>query len=101
MLYNKGFLNVPEININQNNSNCKFESCVTSKHLATCIMDSINANKKGVDGKRRILSIVADNFSHEELNALEVSHNNSKKIYCYFFFYFFHFLDKGCIKYIE
>ena len=70
MLYNKGFLNVPEININQNNSTCKFESCVTSKHLANCIIDSINANKKGVDGKRRILSIVADNFSHEEFECI-------------------------------
>lgn len=87
MLYNKGFLNIPDSI--QGNSGCKFESCVISQRLATSIIDSINANKKGVDGKRRILSIVADNFSHEELNALKVNSNDSIKKYGLFYFIFF------------
>jgi hypothetical protein len=99
MLYNKGFLNIPEIN--QKKSNCKFESCIISQRLAACIVDSINANKKGVDGKRRVLSIVADNFSHEELNALKVNYNNSKKFIFYFFYFSHPFLDNRCIKYIK
>jgi hypothetical protein len=35
--------------------------------------DAMDANKKGLDGKCRILSIVADNFTSEELNKLKVN----------------------------
>jgi hypothetical protein len=32
-----------------------------------CIQKSLDANKKGHDGKRRILSIIADQFSYNEI----------------------------------
>ncbi|GES73513.1 hypothetical protein GLOIN_2v1880126 [Rhizophagus clarus] len=35
--------------------------------LWNCIQESLNANKRGQDGKRRILSIVADQFSYCEI----------------------------------
>lgn len=33
----------------------------------SCFNESLKRNKKGPDGKRRILSIIADNFSYEEI----------------------------------
>ena len=48
--------------------------CNQSETLWNCIQESLNINKKGQDGKRRILSIVADQFSYDEIkNNLNVS----------------------------
>jgi hypothetical protein len=56
VLYNLGFLYpVPS----------KF--CNQTKILWNCIHESLDANKRGQDGKRRILSIVADQFSYCEI----------------------------------
>ncbi|CAB4491079.1 unnamed protein product [Rhizophagus irregularis] len=33
----------------------------------SCFNESLKVNKKGIDGKRRILSIIADDFSYEEI----------------------------------
>ena len=33
-----------------------------------CFSSSLNANPKGVDGKQRVLSIIAEKFSYNELN---------------------------------
>jgi hypothetical protein len=61
MLYNSGFL-----------------SCESSENSATPFWKSFNhalkINKKGPDGKQRILSIIAENFTYEKLECnLEVS----------------------------
>jgi hypothetical protein len=34
----------------------------------TCFTTSLNANPKGIDGKQRVLSIIAEKFSYNELN---------------------------------
>ncbi|GBB96565.1 hypothetical protein RclHR1_27850001 [Rhizophagus clarus] len=34
-----------------------------------CFNESLKANKKGSDGKRRILSIIADDFSYEKIKS--------------------------------
>ena len=48
--------------------------CNQTETLWNCIQESLNVNKKGQDGKRRILSIVADQFSYDEIkNNLNVS----------------------------
>ena len=55
-LYKMGLLC---LNSDNNNSENKFWSCFSS---------SLNANPKGIDGKQRILSIIAEEFSYNELN---------------------------------
>ena len=48
--------------------------CYQIETFWNCIQESLNVNKKGQDGKRRILSIVADQFSYDEIkNNLNVS----------------------------
>lgn len=76
MLYNKGFL-CPTSN---NESICDLATCNNVQRLSKSIVDAIDANKKGVDGKCRILSIVADNFTLGELKKLKVNYlrNNCK-----------------------
>jgi hypothetical protein len=50
--------------------------CNQAEILWNCIQESLNANKKGQDGKRRILSIVADQFPYYEIKEnLNVSKN--------------------------
>ncbi|CAG8628909.1 247_t:CDS:2, partial [Diversispora eburnea] len=44
-----------------------------TERLASCLIESYEANKKGVEGKRRILSIVADKFSLQELKLMKMS----------------------------
>ncbi|CAB4496020.1 unnamed protein product [Rhizophagus irregularis] len=47
---------------------CEFEFWTRSTGILwNCIRESLNANKRGQDGKRRILSIVADQFSRCEI----------------------------------
>lgn len=71
MLYKKGLLYTnlipkkPEL--------CTPNSCKQTKKLATTIIKAIDNNKKGANGKRRILSIVAEDYSLEQLNMLNVS----------------------------
>ncbi|CAJ0633175.1 1468_t:CDS:2, partial [Entrophospora sp. SA101] len=43
------------------------KTCNNVQRFAKSISDAIDANKKGLEGKCRILSIVADNFTLEEL----------------------------------
>jgi hypothetical protein len=45
--------------LNLNNSENKFW---------TCFSTSLNANPKRIDGKQRVLSIIAEKFSYNELN---------------------------------
>ena len=47
------------LNHNDNDSESKFW---------TCFSTSLNANPKGIDGKQRVLSIIAEEFSYNELN---------------------------------
>ena len=62
ILYDLGFLHPIPNKYNQ------------TETLWNCIQESLNVNKKGQDGKRRILSIVADQFSYDEIkNNLNVS----------------------------
>ncbi|CAJ0644091.1 1261_t:CDS:2 [Entrophospora sp. SA101] len=49
------------------------ETCNNAQQFAKSISDAIDANKKGLEGKRRILSIVADNFTLEELRKSNVN----------------------------
>ncbi|CAG8781654.1 33348_t:CDS:2, partial [Racocetra persica] len=49
---------------------------LTTKTFWDCFRDSYNANFKGTDGKMRILSIIAERFTYQEImNELEVSPN--------------------------
>lgn len=68
MLYNKGFL-CPT----PNEPTCDLAICNNAQRLSKSMADAMDANKKGLDGKCRILSIVADNFTSEELNKLKVN----------------------------
>ncbi|GBC31533.2 hypothetical protein GLOIN_2v1886254 [Rhizophagus irregularis DAOM 181602=DAOM 197198] len=43
------------------------DHCDQTGILWNCICESLNANKRGQDGKRHILSIVADQFSRCEI----------------------------------
>jgi hypothetical protein len=52
---------------------CTLDSCVQVKKLATTITKALDNNKKEVNGKRRILSIVAEDYSLEQLKALDVN----------------------------
>ena len=62
-LYNEGFLNIYP-------SHQKYDS----EKLWNCIYNSYKENKKGYDGKQRILSIVANDFLFQDLQSnLEVS----------------------------
>ncbi|RHZ53218.1 hypothetical protein Glove_444g25 [Diversispora epigaea] len=42
-----------------------------TERLANCLLESYEVNNKGVEGKRRILSIVADKFSLKELKLMK------------------------------
>ena len=71
MLHEKGLLYV-------NLTSKKSELCVSNsyeqtKKLVTTIAKAIDNNKKGVNGKRRILSIIAEDYSLEQLKMLNVS----------------------------
>ncbi len=56
ILYDLGFLHLTP---------SKF--CNQTEILWNCIQESLNSNKKGQDGKRRVLSIIADQFSYDEI----------------------------------
>ncbi|EXX57033.1 hypothetical protein GLOIN_2v1777973 [Rhizophagus irregularis DAOM 181602=DAOM 197198] len=45
--------------------------CDQTETLWNCIHESLNANKKGQDGKRHILSIIAEQFPYCELKRFE------------------------------
>ena len=47
------------LNHNDNSERSKFWTCFSA---------SLNANPKGIDGKQRVLSIIAEKFSYNELN---------------------------------
>jgi len=65
ILHEMGLLHLPS---NQdNNPENKFWSCFSL---------SLNANPKGIDGKQRILSIIAEKFSYNELNDKLKVHNS-------------------------
>ncbi|CAJ0862113.1 2688_t:CDS:2, partial [Entrophospora sp. SA101] len=64
MLYDKGFLSPTP---SPSEPICDLETCNNAQRFAKSISDAIDANKKGLEGKCRILSIVADNFTLEEL----------------------------------
>jgi len=52
-----------------------------------CIQKSLDANKKGQDGKRRILSIVADQLSYDEIKKnLNVSKISNKVLFITYHF---------------
>ncbi|CAJ0645786.1 5929_t:CDS:2 [Entrophospora sp. SA101] len=68
MLYNKGFLSPTP-----NEPTCDLLICNNAQRLSKSMADAMDANKKGLDGKCRILSIVADNFTSEELNKLKIN----------------------------
>jgi hypothetical protein len=71
MLHEKGLLYV---NLTSKKSElCVSNSCEQTKKLATTITKAIDNNKKGVNGKRRILSIIAEDYSLEQLKTLNVS----------------------------
>ncbi|GBC43995.2 hypothetical protein GLOIN_2v1884984 [Rhizophagus irregularis DAOM 181602=DAOM 197198] len=57
-LYENNFLDMSLPDDNPNPIVNKFWSCFN---------ESLKVNKKGIDGKRRILSIIADDFSYEEI----------------------------------
>ena len=66
MLYNEGFLNIYP-------SHQKYNS----EKIWNCIYNSYKENKKGYDGKQRILFMVANEYSYQDLQSkLEV--NNFK-----------------------
>lgn len=45
-----------------------------TRALWDCFRDSYNANSKGIDGKTRILSIIAEKFTYREIiEQLEVT----------------------------
>lgn len=52
---------------------CTLDLCAQVKKLATTINKAIDNNKKGINGKRRILSIVAEDYSLEQLKVLNVN----------------------------
>jgi len=56
MLYENGFL-----------SSGFSDASDSSNEFWYCFQCSINENKRGLDGKRRILSIIADRFTYNEL----------------------------------
>ena len=71
MLYKKGFLHA---NLTPKNPElCTLDLCKQTKKLTTTIIKAIDNNKKGTDGKRRILSIVAEDYSLQQLNMLNVN----------------------------
>ncbi|CAJ0862124.1 17200_t:CDS:2 [Entrophospora sp. SA101] len=70
MLYDKGFLSPTP---SPSEPICDLETCNNAQRFAKSISDAIDANKKGLEGKRRILSIVADNFTLEELRKSNVN----------------------------
>ena len=56
MLYKSGFLNSSPSHIKS-----------TSEIFWTCFQQSLNENKRGLDGKQRILSIIAESFPYLEM----------------------------------
>jgi hypothetical protein len=50
----------------------------SSEKFWNCFQKSLITNKKGVDGKQRILSIIADDFKYDDLQKqLSVITNNN------------------------
>lgn len=56
MLYEKNFLNPNSSDVSD-----------VSNEFWYCFQRSLDENKRGYDGKRRILSIIADQFTYDEL----------------------------------
>jgi len=56
MLYKLGFLNSNPLHVKS-----------TSETFWTCFQRSLDENKRGPDGKQRILSIIAEDFSYLEM----------------------------------
>lgn len=80
MLHEKGLLCIDLIS--KKPELCILNSCEQTKKLATTIAKAIDNNKKGANGKRRILSIVAENYSLEQLKMLNVSIYRILIIFC-------------------
>jgi len=63
MLYKQGFLNPIPTNFKN-----------TTKIFWNCFYEALNRNIRGLNGKTRILSIIANDFSYEDIkNNLNVS----------------------------
>jgi hypothetical protein len=58
MLYHLGIFSLK--NTNENNE---------IKAFWTCFSNTFNSNKKGLDGKQRILSIIAESFPYSKLES--------------------------------
>ena len=56
MLYQQGFLNTHSMYVQ-----------TPAKTFWKCFKNSLEENQKGDDGKRRILSIIAQDFTYQEL----------------------------------
>jgi hypothetical protein len=64
-LFSNGFLNTT---LNSTIRNDEFENCKdTANVFWYSLCESLDANPNGSSGKIRILSIVAENFTYEEL----------------------------------
>ncbi|RHZ68237.1 hypothetical protein Glove_296g34 [Diversispora epigaea] len=61
-LFENGFLQIT-VFVNSSKSYNDF-----TEQLVNCLLESYEANNKGVEGKRRILFIVADEFSLNKIN---------------------------------
>ncbi|CAG8461756.1 5467_t:CDS:2, partial [Funneliformis caledonium] len=57
---------------------CVSNSCEQTKKLATTIAKAIDNNKKEVNGKRRILSIIAEDYSLKQLKTLNALREKQK-----------------------
>ena len=63
-LYSNGFLNTT---LNSTIKNKEFENLKdTANVFWYSFRESLNANPNGLNGKNRILSIIAENFTYEE-----------------------------------
>jgi hypothetical protein len=64
--------------------NCGFLQTTPENHTKqfwNAFQDALDSNIRGIDGKRRILSIIADKFSYETIkHNLSVSIENLQKL---------------------
>jgi hypothetical protein len=73
MLYNLGSFSLK--NTDENNE---------SETFWTCFSKALNNNKKGLDGKQRILSIIAECFTYGQLES-QLKVREKHKIVVFFF----------------
>jgi hypothetical protein len=64
-LYNKNLLNYNPLEPDIKNENLKMHNTIVK--FWKSFDESIHMNKRGFDGKTRILSVIADNFRHREI----------------------------------